>query len=195
MQLLTHSHHPPTSGRKSRRKIESKICELRLEQFNNWNKKIYSITTEDNNSNNNNCNEKERVVYNTQEKQVVHSTQGLTSYWAIPSALPSSSQPLLAVSSPQFTSLHPGHDVLWCGTSLWLFMSAVPAILSPSVLCTCSLTGNGTLKGRWLGVSTAQQQLKHQCAVNITVTNPKHSAVPVTKKKTLSQLKSVCPLL
>lgn len=45
--------------------------------------------------------------------------------------------------------------------------SAVLAMLPLSFWCTCSLAGHGKPGSPWPTVSTAQQQPKHQCAVNI----------------------------
>ena len=64
------------------------------------------------------------------------------------------------------------------------FVSAVMAMLPPSFLCTSFLAEHGKLQSPWLSVSTAQQQLKHQCIINIMlILNPKHSTIPATRKK------------
>lgn len=40
------------------------------------------------------------------------------------------------------------------------------------------------LKSSWLKVSTAKQQLRHQCIINVILKlNPKHSTMPATRKK------------
>lgn len=52
------------------------------------------------------------------------------------------------------------------------------------ILCTSSLAERGKSKSTELRVSTTKQQLKHQCILNIILkSHPKHSSVPVTKKK------------
>ena len=57
------------------------------------------------------------------------------------------------------------------------FGSAVLSLYFPSFLCASSLL---SCQG---SVSSAQQQLKHQCDINITdIVNPKHSTIPTTRK-------------
>lgn len=51
--------------------------------------------------------------------------------------------------------------------------SAVPTILPPSFLCTCSAAEHEALRSPCLWVITAQQQLKHQRVINtILVLDP-----------------------
>lgn len=67
------------------------------------------------------------------------------------------------------------------------FGSVVPDLFPPSSFCPPrpSLAGQyGKLKCPWLCVSSAQQQLKHQCAISIAlIQNPEHSTTPGARKK------------
>lgn len=65
------------------------------------------------------------------------------------------------------------------------FRSAILAMLPPSFLYTCSLSGHGKLKNHWLRINTTQQEMKSQCVIKIVlIRNPKHINVPATSKKT-----------
>lgn len=71
--------------------------------------------------------------------------------------------------------------------------SAVLVLSLPSSLYSPSLPllagQQEKLKCLWCTVSTAQQQQKHQCAINIVlILNPKHSTIPGTRKKVNSIL-------
>lgn len=70
----------------------------------------------------------------------------------------------------------------------WLCCSL--PVLSPSFLCTCSLSEYGKLKSLWFGVSTTYQQQNHQCVINIIlILNPNHITVPAKKKTNSSPKK------
>lgn len=78
------------------------------------------------------------------------------------------------------------HDATGCVMSLWPVRvscsSCVPSQLP--VPSASSLAGNEKLKSPWFHVSTAQQQLKPQCVINIIlILNPTHSTVPATGKR------------
>ena len=66
----------------------------------------------------------------------------------------------------------------------------LPASCAPPA---SSLVGNyKKLKSPWLGVSTAQQQLTLQCVINIIlILYPKHSTIPVTRRKINSILADI----
>ena len=72
------------------------------------------------------------------------------------------------------------HDATWCGTSLWSAWITCPDCVPSQLLVhpqASLLAGhNEKLKGPYLSVSTALQQLKHQCVISIIfILNPKHS--------------------
>ena len=56
---------------------------------------------------------------------------------------------------------------------------------APAAPPACPLAGQSKkLENPWLSVSTALQQLKHQCDINIIlILNPKHSTLPATRRK------------
>lgn len=62
------------------------------------------------------------------------------------------------------------------------FGSVILSMLHLSFLCTSSLAECGKQKSPWFGVSTAQQLLKHQCAIQHLILNPKFSTAPATEK-------------
>lgn len=62
------------------------------------------------------------------------------------------------------------------------FGSAVFTMLHLSFLCTSSLAEGRKLKSPWLRVSTAQEQLKHQCATQHLILHPKFSTGSATEK-------------
>lgn len=66
----------------------------------------------------------------------------------------------------------------------------VLATLPPRLLCTCSIAEHETLESPCLTLSPTQQQLKHQCGINIAVMlNPKHSSVAATRE----EMNSIAP--
>ena len=71
-------------------------------------------------------------------------------------------------------------------------------MLPPSFLHTCLLAEHGKLKSPWLKISATQQQLKHQCVINIILTQIQNPALYqlLRRELTLSQLKPghVCRL-
>lgn len=107
---------------------------------------------------------RERKRNNTQEEQILHNT---FAHHLLTDAL----IVLLANSPPVYVQ-----GMMLCGMEYPFsqFRSPVLAMLSPSFLCTCSMSENRKLKSPWLRASTAQQQLKHQCDINrMLVLNPK----------------------
>ena len=111
-----------------------------------------------------------------QRKTIAHHPP--TDAQPVPEHLPPASSP---------PSLYTEHDVIWYGIFLWPVWVTVLAVSPPSFLCppAYSLVGWGEkLKSPWLSVNTAQQQLKHQCVINIIlILNPNHITVPATRKK------------
>jgi len=81
------------------------------------------------------------------------------------------------------------HGAIWYGTPFDQFGSAVLVLSSPSSLCPQSPHWQGSARSwdteiSFALCSTAQQQLKHQCAINIVfLLKPKLSIIPDTMKK------------
>jgi len=79
------------------------------------------------------------------------------------------------------------HDVIRCGISLWSVGISCPGCVPPRFLCPHTSSPQSSVRS-WTVLdsvlSTAWQQLKHQCVTNIVlIPNPKRSAVPATRKK------------
>lgn len=118
----------------------------------------------------------------TWEAQVMQSTSAhhhsLTDAQPVP-------QQQMAPPSQLPPSLNTGHDVI----SLCPVQVRVLALI-PSGLSTFSLAEHQTLKSLWVRVSTAEQQLKHYCVIDIIlILVKKTSSVSATRKKINSQLK------
>lgn len=108
-----------------------------------------------------------------QEKQVMLSRCWMRS----PSrAVLGPSRPTPPVSVPRVPPVLCNVPLAWPGQLSW------PR--SPSLSCSFSPTEHGKLKSPWLWLSTAEQQPKQQCLVNVIPrANPKHSTEPATKKE------------
>lgn len=78
---------------------------------------------------------------------------------------------------------------MWYGISLWLVWASYPA---PSAPCALPAVGQyEKLQYPWLTISSASQQLKYLCVIDIMIIqNSKHSTTSATRKElTLSQTK------
>lgn len=79
-------------------------------------------------------------------------------------------------SWPVLPSLCTGHNVVWCGTSLFPVWVSCPG----SQQCTCWLAEHGRARSPWFGVRSAQQQPKKSVCYQHKF---KTGSVPAAKKK------------
>ena len=110
--------------------------------------------------------------------------QLLTTHWPMSSQSPSSRPPHPSQLPPVllFSMTSYGLEYPWASLGQLSQLCPLPASCAPPASL---LAGQyEKLKSPWLRISTAQQQLKHQCVINvILILNPKRNTIPATRNK------------